>query len=377
MQVVPFNRAQIYGSEIEYMRKAIDSGHISGGGAFNEMAEAILRDQMLGSRVLLTTSCTHALELSGRVLDLGPGDEVIVPSFTFVSTASAFALAGARPVFADVSDSTLGLSLQSIQQSVTSKTRAICVVHYAGIPTELEEIRAWCIDQGLTLIEDNAHGFGSKLNGKPLGTFGKLSTMSFHETKNVTCGEGGALVINDEALTPIAEILREKGTDRSQFLRGQVDKYTWQASGSSWVLSDMLAGFLTAQLQAFDEIQQARKAIWNAYHSSLKDWANTNGIRTPVVPEGVEHSAHMYFLRQPDQEERARFIAHLSSRGVMAVFHYQALNTSPMGMRLGGEPGNCPVSEELSDTLVRLPLFSTLRDFEQERVIESVLDFSV
>ena len=375
--MIPFNRAQIYGSELAHMQKALVNGHISGGGPFNETAEEILGTYMGGSRVLLTTSCTHALELASRALELGKGDEVIVPAFTFVSTASAFALTGATPVFADVSDQTLGLSLDAIKASYTPRTRAICVVHYAGVPTELEEIADWCAEVGVTLIEDNAHGLGSTLNGRPLGTFGSLSTLSFHETKNITCGEGGALVVNHKALLPLAEILREKGTDRSRFIRGQVDKYTWQAAGSSWVLSDMLAAFLVGQLEVFNDIQTSRKSIWSFYEANLDTWAQENGVRTPTVPDHVDHSAHMYFLRLPDHESRSRFIEHMSSRGVMTVFHYQALNASPMGIKLGGIPGSCPVSEELSGTLVRLPLFATLTPFEQQRVVDAAVEFKI
>ncbi|MFM8154870.1 MAG: dTDP-4-amino-4,6-dideoxygalactose transaminase [Actinomycetes bacterium] len=375
--MIPFNRAQLFGAELAHMQRALANGHISGGGPFNEMAEDILGTYMRGSRALLTTSCTHALELASRVLELGKGDEVIVPAFTFVSTASAFALSGATPVFADVSDRTLGLTLDAIKGSFTPRTRAVCVVHYAGVPTELEEISAWCQDQGVTLIEDNAHGLGSTLNGRPLGTFGSLSTLSFHETKNITCGEGGALVVNHKPLIPQAEILREKGTDRSQFIRGQIDKYTWQAAGSSWVLSDMLAAFLVGQLEMFEDIQMTRKSIWNFYEASLGTWAQENGVRTPTVPDQVDHSAHMYFLRLPDHESRSRFIDHMSSRGVMTVFHYQALNASPMGIKLGGISGSCPVAEELSGTLVRLPLFATLTPFEQQSVVHAAIDFKV
>jgi len=362
---------------LTYVAQAVQRGHISGNGTFTREVEALLAQISGSPTALLTTSCTHALEMSARVLRLGPGDEVIVPAYTFVSTASAFALTGARPVFVDVSPLTLNLDVAAVEAAITPRTRAVCTVHYAGIAQDIDLLAELCSARGLVLVEDNAHGFGARFDGRLLGTFGQMATMSFHETKNVTCGEGGALAINDESLVALAEILREKGTDRARFLRGQVDKYTWVEVGSSWVASDMLAAFLLAQLESFEVIQGRRLAVWHAYDEQLRDWAARQGVRTPVVPLGAEHPAHMYYLRFDSLAQRSAFIAHLRQRQVMAVFHYQALNCSTVGMRLGGRPGDCPVSEEAADCLVRLPLFADMTPDELARVIEAVQEFRV
>lgn len=375
LPLVPFNRAALAGKELEYIAQAVARGHISGGGTFTRSAEDLLAKVSGSARVLMATSCTHALELSARILRLGPGDEVIVPAYTFVSTAAAFALTGARPVFVDVNDQTLNLDIDATQAAITDRTRAICTVHYAGIGDRVDDLVQLCDSHGITMIEDNAHGLGASFKGRKLGTFGRMSTLSFHETKNITCGEGGALALNDPSLVDLAEVFREKGTDRSRFLRGQVDKYTWVEVGSSWVASDLLAAFLVAQLQSFEEIQRRRMAVWMAYDAALGDWARESSVRTPVISEGASHPAHMYFLRLPSLTERTAFIEHLRSLGIMAVFHYQALNTSAVGRSFGGRSGQCPVSEGAADTLVRLPLFADMRPDELDRVIEAVLSF--
>lgn len=374
-QSIRFNRAVFEGRELEYLREAITGGHVSGGGPFTSRVERMLRDGHDAAAALLTTSCTHALEMSALLLNLEPGDEVIVPAYTFVSTASAFMLRGGRPVFSDVSEDTLNLDVDLLDRARTARTRAVCTVNYAGVGADLERLSAYCRNEGLTLIEDNAHGLFGRQSGQRLGTFGSLSTLSFHETKNVTCGEGGALVVNDASLVERAEILRDKGTDRSRFFRGEVDRYTWVDVGSSWVLSDMLAGMLLGQLERFEELQQHRHRTWARYHDGLYDWARQEGIRLPTIPDGVEHTAHLFHVRTRDGADRDRFIALLQERGIHAVFHYQPLHLSTVGRKLGGQPGQFPVTEDAGETLVRLPLHGALTETEVERVIEAVTSF--
>ena len=376
MTGLPFNRADIDARDRALLAEAIEGGHVSGNGPFTRRAEATLGGRLGGARVLLTTSCTHALEMAALLARVGPGDEVIVPAFTFVSTASAFMLAGATPVFVDVDRDTLNVDPRLVEAAITPRTKAIVVVHYGGVACDMDAIGALVARHGLFLVEDNAHGLFATYRGRSLGTFGHLATQSFHETKNVTCGEGGALVVNDSALAERAEILREKGTDRSRFLRDQVDKYTWVDVGSSWVLSDMLAAILCGQLERADAVTARRLAIWDAYHDGLADWAIARGVRRPVVPEGCVHTGHVYHLRFPRLETRQAFIAHLAARGVMAVFHYQPLHLSTVGRRLGGAPGQHPVTEEAGDCLVRLPLFASMSDADIGRVIDAATTFS-
>ena len=373
--MIPFNRASFDGRELAYLSEAIQNGHVSGNGPHTKIAEQILSGIHGSGTSLLTTSCTHALEMSALLLRLSPGDEVIVPSFTFVSTAAAFLLHGGTPVFVDVRDDTLNIDLDAAEAAITSRTKAICIVHYAGVAADPEKFRDLAYRYGLTLIEDNAHGLFSSFMGRSLGSFGEMSTLSFHETKNVTCGEGGALHLNDMQFLERAEILREKGTDRSKYFRGQVDKYTWVDVGSSWVLSDLLAGVLLGQLERHDEIQRMRHQIWARYDTELRGWTIQNGIRTPAVPDGCEHSSHMYYLRLNDLESRSRFINHMRDHGVMTVFHYQPLHLSDVGVRLGGRVGQCPVTEEAGDTLVRLPLFASMSASEVDQVLDAVVTF--
>ena len=374
--MIPFNRPSFEGNELEYLAQAVANGHTAGNGPFTERAEALLEAIHGGGTALLTTSCTHALEMAARLLNLKPGDEIIVPAYTFVSTASAFAWNGAKPVFADVRPDTLNIAPESAERLINERTRAICIVHYAGVGAEPDVFTDMARRHGISLIEDNAHGLGARYGDQPLGTFGGMSTLSFHETKNITCGEGGALIINDPALVERAEILREKGTDRSRFLRGQVDKYTWVDLGSSWVISDLLAGVLVGQLERFDEIRKARLRLWNTYQDQLADWAAENGVRLPTVPQQCHHTGHMYYLTLADQIERDRFIDHLRERGVYAVFHYQSLDTSPMGRQLGGTRNEvCAIAELASKTLVRLPLFASMSHEEQQSVIDATTSF--
>jgi dTDP-4-amino-4,6-dideoxygalactose transaminase len=373
--MIPFNSPSISSHERELLAEAIAGGHSSGNGVFTQKTEVELQRSLGTSRALLTTSCTHALEISALLCNLSPGDEVIVPSYTFVSTASAFAMFGAKPVFVDSRKDTLNIDAALIERAVTSRTRAICVVHYGGVACEMEAITEIANRHSLTLIEDNAHGLFAKYHRRNLGTFGSMATQSFHETKNLTCGEGGALLINDERLVERAEILREKGTNRSKFLRGQVDKYTWVDIGSSWVLSDLLAAILWGQLQRADNINSRRVEIWNNYHRELAAWADKHGVLRPFVPAGCEHVGHVYHLRFQTGDQRTRFIDYMKQRHISCVFHYQPLHISPVGQRFGGYAGQCPVSEHAGECLVRLPLYNTLSETDQGRVIEALLAF--
>jgi dTDP-4-amino-4,6-dideoxygalactose transaminase len=373
--MIPFNRAEITESDRQLLVSAIERLHISGNGPFTKVAETSLQNSLGVQRALLTTSCTHALEMTALLAEVGHGDEVIVPSFTFVSSASAFMLFGATPVLVDVEQDSLNIDPTAIEKAITSRTKAICIVHYGGIAANLDRILEIAKEHNLVVIEDNAHGLFSTYKGKPLGSFGSLATQSFHETKNITCGEGGALLINDGNLIERAEILREKGTDRTKFLRGQVDKYTWVDVGSSWVMSDMLAAILCGQLERAEIINAQRIAIYNRYDNELSQWAETYGVVTPFHPANTTHTAHVYHLRFKAGEMRDRFIAHLAERQIVAVFHYQPLHLSKIGRQLGGVFGDCPITEHAGDCLVRLPLFNTLTTDEQSRVIEAVQSF--
>ena len=373
--MIPFNRAEINEYDIKLLTSSIGNRHISGNGSFTKTAESLLGKTINVPRVLLTTSCTHALEMSALLTKVGPGDEVIVPSFTFVSSASAFLLFGAPPVFVDVEQDTLNIDPIAMEKAITPRTRAVCLVHYGGIAANLDRILEIARENNLAVIEDNAHGLFSTYKSKPLGSFGILATQSFHETKNITCGEGGALLINDESLMERAEILREKGTDRTKFLRGQVDKYTWVDVGSSWVMSDMLAAILCGQLERAVAINAQRIAIYNRYDNELREWAEKHGVVTPFHPANATHTAHVYHLRFKAGEMRDRFIAHLAEHQIGAVFHYQPLHLSKIGRQLGGVVGDCPITEHAGDCLVRLPLFNTLTTEEQTRVVQAVQSF--
>jgi dTDP-4-amino-4,6-dideoxygalactose transaminase len=372
---IPFNRPTFAGNELAYVREAVEGGHISGDGPFTRRCEALLEQELGVPRVLLTTSCTHALELAAILLDVGEGDEVVVPSFTFVSGANAFALRGARVVFADVRPDTLNLDERQLGELVSERTRAIVPTHYAGVGCELDAIVAAAGRVGAAVVEDNAHGLFGRYRGRPLGTFGALAAQSFHETKNVICGEGGALVINDEPLAGRAEVIREKGTNRTQFFRGQVDKYTWIDVGSSYVQSDLLAAFLLAQLEARNTIQAARARLWRRYADGLQPWAAETGTRLPVVPGHCEQAYHMFYVLLPSAEARAAVIERLRALGILAVFHYVPLHLSPMGRAFGGREGLCPVTEDVTERLLRLPFYTAMTDAEQDEVIEAVVGF--
>ena len=372
---IPFNRPFFSGREFEFIQEAITSWQLSGDGAFTKKCHAFLEKELDTPKALLTTSCTHALEMAALLLDIKAGDEVIVPAFTFVSTVNAFVLRGARPVFVDIKPDTLNLDEPKLEQFITPRTRAILVVHYAGVACEMNSILEVAAKHGIAVVEDNAHGLFGKYQGKYLGTFGSLATQSFHETKNFTCGEGGALLINDPRYIERAEIIREKGTDRSRFFRGQVDKYTWVDIGSSYLPSDILAAFLYAQLEARDFIQSQRRRIWNYYDNNLRDWAERVGVNVPSVPSHCEHPYHMYYLLMPSLAERQSFISYLNSHNINSVFHYQPLHLSSMGRKFGGKPGDCPVTEDVSDRLVRLPFYNDLTEADQAFVVERIVEF--
>lgn len=372
---IPFNKPSLTGEEFQYISQALGRGHISGDGQFTKRCHELLQAALGVSKVLLTTSCTHALEMAALLLDIQSGDEAIVPGFTFVSTANAFVLRGARPIFCDIRPDTLNIDERLIEARITPRTKAVVVVHYAGVGCEMDEIVAIAQRHGLAVIEDNAHGLFGKFKDKYLGTFGSLATQSFHETKNFTCGEGGALLINDAQYFDRAEILREKGTDRSRFFRGQVDKYSWIDLGSSYLPSDILAAFLLAQLEHREQIQNSRRRIWEYYNQHLSAWAKQNGATPPLVPEYCEQPWHMFYMLLPTLDARQALIAHLKSLDILSVFHYLPLNLSPMGRQWGGREGDCPVTEDVSDRLIRLPFYNDLSESDQARIVSAIISF--
>ena len=374
---IPFNKPGLAGDELRYIADAITRGHSAGDGSYTAKCHAYLQDKLNAPRVLLTTSCTHALEMAALLLDIQPGDEVIVPAFTFVSTVNAFVLRGARPVFCDIRPDTLNLDEKQVEQAITPRTRAIVPVHYAGVGCEMDAILEIARRHGVAVVEDNAHGLFARYKGRYLGTFGCLATQSFHETKNIICGEGGALVINDPVYAERAEIVREKGTNRARFYRGQVDKYTWVDIGSSFLPSDILAAFLFAQLEKYEQIDAARERIWRRYDDALRDWAGESGIQCPHVPDYCRQSYHMYYILLPSLEERQALIALLKERGILSVFHYLPLHLSDMGRQFGGREGQCPVTESVSDRLLRLPFYNNLTEAEQNEVLSAVRAFAL
>lgn len=369
---IPFNRPAIVGKELYYISQAIHHGYSAGDAGFTKKCHAFL-EQVLGvPRVLLTTSCTHALEMAALLLDIQPGDEVIIPSFTFVSTANAFMMRGANPIFVDIRPDTLNMDEEQLKGLITPRTKAIVPVHYAGVGCEMAAICEIAAKYQLAIVEDNAHGLFGKYQGRYLGTFGTFATQSFHETKNFICGEGGALLINDPCYIERAEIIREKGTNRSRFFRGEVDKYTWVDLGSSYLPADLLAAFLYAQLEAKEQVLARRKQVWDTYAAGLKGWAIMNEVQLPTIPAHCTQAYHMFYLVLPCLEARTRLIDHLKSKGILSVFHYLPLHLSPMGQKYGYKSGDCPVTEAVSDRLVRLPLYNELTSTDQAQVIEAV-----
>ncbi|MFI5305936.1 MAG: dTDP-4-amino-4,6-dideoxygalactose transaminase [Polyangiales bacterium] len=373
---IPFNRPPYTGHEDRHVLEAMRSGHQSGDGPFGRKCEAWLQVQIPSARALLTPSCTHALEMMALLLEIGPGDEVIMPSFTFVSTANAFALRGAKIVFVDVRPDTMNIDERLIEAAITSRTKAIVVVHYAGVPCEMDRICALAQQHALAVVEDAAQALGSTYRGQPAGGFGRLSAFSFHETKNVTsAGDGGALLVRDPALVQRAEVIREKGTNRSQFFRGMADKYTWVDVGSSYLMSEVQAAYLLGQLEHVDEIQARRRAIWSRYLEALRPLQAQGHVELAQIPPHCGHNAHLFFLKCRDLAVRTRLIAHLRSAGILAVFHYVPLHSSTAGLRFGRFHGEDRITTAHSERLLRLPVFHSLTEAEQGEVIDCVKAF--
>ncbi len=369
---IPFNRPYLTGKEYDFIQDAIDRAHTSGNGWYTQQCEAALEAMTGARRALLVPSCTAALEMSSLLLDLGPGDEVIMPSFTFVSTANAFALRGATPVFVDIREDTLNIDPEAVEEAVGPNTKAIVPVHYAGVGADMDAILDTADTHGLDVVEDAAQALLASTDGKPLGSFGRMGTLSFHETKNVVCGEGGALLINDESLVERAEVIREKGTNRTQFFRGEVDKYTWVDVGSSFLLSDLSAAYLLAQLNEADTITALRRHAWDRYYDAFEDLEQRGVVRRPIVPAGSDHNAQIFHLILEDLDTRTRVIESLADQSIAAVFHYVPLHTSPAGRRLGRAHGSLETTEAASDRLVRLPLWSGMSDDVVDEVVDAV-----
>jgi dTDP-4-amino-4,6-dideoxygalactose transaminase len=365
---IPFNKPYMTGKEIGYISQAHARGHLSGDGAFTKRCNAWLEDRIGSRQALLTHSCTAALEMTAILADLQPGDEVIMPSFTFVSTANAFVLRGGVPVFVDIRPDTLNIDETKIATAITSRTRAIVVVHYAGVACAMDSIMEIARKHNLLLIEDAAQGIMSTYKGQPLGAIGQLATVSFHETKNIISGEGGALLVNAEQFVERAVILREKGTNRSQFFRGQVDKYTWVDIGSSFLPGEIIGAFLWAQMEEADAITKRRLKMWDTYHQSLAPLEKAGKIRRPIVPAECQHNAHMYYVLLPDLRRRTEFIAKLKEKDIAAVFHYVPLHNSPMGIKHCRSIGDLPITRDISDRLVRLPLWLGLEEYLEHTI---------
>ena len=372
MKKIPFNKPYLTENEFENIGKAHKQGQLAGDGAFTKLCHAWLEENTGCLKGLLTHSCTAALEMSAILIDISPGDEVIMPSYTFVSTANAFALRGAIPVFADIRQDTLNIDENLIESQITPRTKAIVPVHYAGVSCEMDKILEIAKKYGLFVIEDSAQGICSSFKGTALGTMGQIGCLSFHETKNIHSGEGGAILINDESLIERAEIIREKGTDRSRFFRGQVDKYTWIDLGSSYLPGELSAAFLAAQLEHAEEITQKRLVIWNKYHEIFEDLERSGQVQRPVIPEDCEHNGHIYYLLLDKRYNRDRVLQKMNEMGVNAVFHYQPLHCSPAGKKYGRHSSPLPVTDDISERIIRLPMWI---GFDQhERVSDALLN---
>jgi dTDP-4-amino-4,6-dideoxygalactose transaminase len=369
---IPFNKPYMTGKELWYIAQAHAVGHLAGDGQFTRQCSGWLEKRTGSRKALLTHSCTAALEMAALLARIEPGDEIIMPSFTFVSTANAFVLRGGKPVFVDVRADTLNIDETQIRRAITPRTKAIVPVHYAGVGCEMDDILQIAGEHGLLVIEDAAQALGATYRARPLGAMGHMATLSFHETKNVIAGEGGALLVNREELVERAEIVREKGTNRSQFFRGQVDKYTWVDLGSSYLPGELIAAFLWAQMEEADSITQRRLALWNAYHHAFAAAETAGKLRRPIVPTHCQHNAHMYYLLLPTLQARTRFIEQMNDAGVHCVFHYVPLHSSPAGRAYGRADAPLPVTDSASERLVRLPLWLGLES-HQERVIEAAL----
>jgi dTDP-4-amino-4,6-dideoxygalactose transaminase len=371
---IPFNKPYMTGKELWYIAQAHASGHMAGDGGFTKRCSAWLEARTGARRALLTHSCTAALEMAAILADLRPGDEVIMPSYTFVSTANAFVLRGAVPVFVDIRLDTLNIDEKLIEAAITPRTRAITVVHYAGVGCEMDAIMEIAHRHQLLVIEDAAQAVMASYKGRPLGSIGHMGTLSFHETKNIISGEGGALLINDARYEERAEIIREKGTNRSLFFRGQVDKYTWMDIGSSYLPGELTAAFLSAQMEVADDITRQRLDLWNVYHEAFAELEGRGTVRRPVVPPHCEHNAHMYYLLLPDLKARALFIRQMREANIHVVFHYVPLHSAPTGVRLGRAHGDLSITSDISDRLIRLPMWVGLKN-HQEFVIQKIKEF--
>ena len=369
---IPFNRPYATGAEFDYIREAIANEHVSGNGPFTRRCTDQLQQELGSDRVLLTHSCTGALEMATLLADIEPGDEVIVPSFAFPSLPNAVALRGGVPVFVDIRADTLNLDERLVEDAITARTRVLAPIDYAGVGCEMESFSALARAHGLVVIEDAAQGYGAFYRGAPLGALADLACLSFHETKNVMCGEGGALLVNRREWVERAEIIQEKGTDRSKFFRGEVDKYTWVDLGSSYLVSDIGAAFLWAQLEHAHEITAKRVAIWDVYHEALEDLENDGRLRRPVVPDHCSHNAHMYYVLLEPGRDRGRFSERLSEAGVGAVSHYVPLHSSPAGLRYGRVHGSLEVTEDVSERLLRLPLWVGMTEGDAAYVAEGL-----
>jgi len=373
---INFNKPYIAINQFAYMQDAIHSRHVSGDGSYTKKCHAFLEKELGVPKCLLTTNCTHALDMSALLLHLEKDDEVIVSDFTFVSTVNAFVLRGAKPIFCDIRPDTLNIDERLLEKLLTPRTKAIYLVHYAGVGCEMDAIMKFANQHQIPVVEDNAHGLFAKFRGRFLGTFGCMATQSFHETKNFSCGEGGALLLNDPRYFEEAEIIREKGTNRSRFFRGLVDKYTWVNVGSSYLPSEILAAILLSHFEEKEFIQRKRRTIWDTYLKELDPWAAKNNVRLATIPDYCEQAYHMFYMLLPDLDTRQKLIVHLKDLGIMAVFHYLPLHLSDMGKKFGGREGDCPVTEKASDQLLRLPFYNELTEQEQEYVIEGIKKFS-
>ena len=372
---IPFNRPFLVGKELYYIAQSVLSGHTAGDGLFTQKCQDLLENKFGIEKVLLTPSCTAALEMAAILCDIKPGDEVILPSFTFVSSANAFYARGAKPIFVDIRSDTLNMDETKIEEVITKRTKAIIPVHYAGVACEMDAIMEVAKRHNIYVVEDAAQAMNAKYQDKYLGTIGDLGTYSYHETKNVICGEGGALALNNKKFVKRAEIIREKGTNRSQFFRGQVDKYTWVDIGSSYLLSDLLAAFLYAQLENMKRIQERRMQLYQIYINALIPLVNEGKLRLPFLSSNCETNYHIFYIIVNDDKTRIALMNYLMSKGILAVFHYIPLHLSPMGRNLGYRQGQLPLTESISDRLLRLPLYYDLKREEQEEVINAIHDF--
>ncbi|MFA5014523.1 MAG: dTDP-4-amino-4,6-dideoxygalactose transaminase [Actinomycetota bacterium] len=372
---IPFNKPSLIGKELDYIKQAVRSGKISGDGAFSNKCAKLMQERYNIKKVLLTTSCSSALDMSAILINIKSGDEVILPSYTFVSTANCFYTRGAKLKFVDIKKDTLNIDENKIEEALSPKTKAIAVVHYAGVSCKMDKIIEIAKRNKLYIIEDAAQGIESRYKGKYLGSMGDIGCYSFHETKNISCGEGGSILINNKKFIERAEIIREKGTNRNKFFRGEVDKYTWVDIGSSFLPSEILSAFLYAQLEEIETIINNRKKLWDYYYNNLEDLEKKGFIRRPIIPEDCTHNGHLFYIILNNCKIRNMLLEYFKSKGILAIFHYLPLHLSPMGKKMGYKKGQLPVTEKISSCLVRLPLFYGLTRSEQDIVLDNLLKF--